>query len=73
MAQTRGIVAPSGISDDEVKFLEDMVLKAAATPEWKKFVADNFMEETLMNAAEFTAASERINNMFAKYLDKVGQ
>jgi len=73
MAQTRGIVAPGGISAEETKYLEEMVLKAAATPEWKKFVADNFMEETIMNAEEFTVASKRINDMFAKYLDQVGK
>lgn len=73
MAQTRGVVAPKGISAEEAKYLEEMVLKAAATPEWKKFVADNFMEETLMNSEEFLVASKRINDSFAKYLDQVGK
>jgi len=73
MAQTRGVVAPSGISTEQVKYLEDMFTKAAATPEWKKFVADNFMEETIMNSEKFTKESENISKMFEKYLSAVGK
>lgn len=73
LSQTRGIVAPAGISDEEVKFLENMFLKAAQTPEWKKFVADNYMEEVIMDSAEFTKVSEEINSMFSEYLDLIGK
>lgn len=73
MAQTRGIVAPSGLSAENVKYLEDMFAKAAATPEWKKFVADNFMEETIMMSEEFTKESETMSTMFEKYLGVVGK
>ncbi len=73
MAQTRGIVAPTGISAEQVKYLEDVFTKAAATPEWKKFVADNFMEETIMNSEQFTKESENISKMFEKYLSVIGK
>ena len=73
MAQTRGIVAPSGISAEDVKFLEDMFMKAAATPEWKKYLADNFMEESIMGSEEFTKESENISKMYEKYLSIVGK
>jgi len=73
LAQTRGIVAPSGLSEEEIKYLEEMCMKAAATPEWKKFVADNYMEETLMNSEDFTNASKNISDLFEKYLDMVGK
>lgn len=73
IAQTRGVVAPLGISTEEAKYLEDMFMKAAATPEWKKFLADNFMEETIMNSEQFAKESENSNKMYEKYLSAVGK
>jgi putative tricarboxylic transport membrane protein len=71
MAQVRGIVAPKEIPEEAKKYLEEMFLKAAETPEWKEFVAKNFMEENIMNSEEFTKQSEAQNEKFAKYLEKI--
>ena len=73
VAEKRGIVAPPGISPEQIKYLEDMFTKAIATPEWKKFLAANFMEEYIMNSEQFTKESANISANFQKYLDVVGK
>ncbi len=73
MAQTRGVVAPSGLEPAHVEYLEDMIMKAAATPEWKKFVADNFMDEMVLGSEDFTKESANISAKYEKYLDVIGK
>ncbi|AGA68319.1 hypothetical protein Desdi_0794 [Desulfitobacterium dichloroeliminans LMG P-21439] len=71
LSQLRGVVAPSGISQENVDYLHDMFKKATETPEWKEFVKNNFMEEKIMGPDEFLKASQAQNDMYAKYLDKI--
>lgn len=71
LSQLRGVVAPLDIPQEAVDYLYDMFKKAIDTPEWKEFVANNFMEEKIMGPDEFLKASEEQNAMYSKYLEKI--
>ena len=71
ISQGRGVVAPLDIPAENVKWLEDMFRKAIATPEWKEFLAKNYMEENVLGSEEFTKQSEKTSQMFEKYLSQI--
>lgn len=71
IAQARGVVAPLDIPAEAVTYLEDMFKKAAATPAWKEFIANNFMEEKILSAGDFAKASEETSKTYEKYLAKI--
>lgn len=71
ISQMRGIVAPLDIPAEAVKVLEETFLKTAETPEWKEFLAKNFMEPNVMNSAEFTKQSESISKKYEQYLAQI--
>ncbi|HHV64968.1 MAG TPA: tripartite tricarboxylate transporter substrate binding protein [Peptococcaceae bacterium] len=71
IAQARGVVAPLDIPEEAVAFLQDMFKKAIETPEWKEFLANNYMEEKVLIGEDFYKLSEEITSLFTKYLDKI--
>jgi|SRR5680860_61660 len=71
VSQLRGVVAPSGISAEDTKYLEDMFKKAAATPEWKDFVAKNYMSEKILGSADFLKQSVLQNDLWTQYVSKI--
>jgi putative tricarboxylic transport membrane protein len=73
ISQLRGVVAPLDIPADAAKVLEETFLKVAETPEWKEFLANNFMEPKVMNSEEFTKQSEAISKKYEQYLSKIPQ
>ena len=52
--QVRGIVAPPGISPAVVSYYEDIFAKMVKTPEWQKYLADNYFQDGFMRSAELS-------------------
>ena len=50
--QVRGVVAPPGISKENVAYWEDFFRRLTRTPSWQKYVVDNQFEDGYQNAAE---------------------
>jgi len=73
LSQLRGVVAPLDIPQEAVDYLYNMFKKAAETPEWKEFVANNFMEEKILGPEEFLKVSEEQNAIYSKYLSLIEQ
>jgi len=50
----RAIVAPKGLSADQVAYWEGVLRKATSTPEWKANVKKNFWFDDFVTSAQFT-------------------
>lgn len=48
----RGVVAPPGIPREAVAYWEDLFARFAKTPSWRKYLADNVLEDGFQRSAE---------------------
>ena len=49
----RGIFMSGGVSQDQVKYYDDLLDKVRQTPEWKKFMEDGAFNQTTMAGKEY--------------------
>jgi putative tricarboxylic transport membrane protein len=52
IANTRGILAPPGISKEAVEYWEDFFARLTKTPSWKKYVEENQVEDVFVKSRE---------------------
>ena len=50
--QVRGVVAPPGIPEENVRYWQELFHRLTQTPSWKKYVADNQFEDGYLGSAE---------------------
>jgi putative tricarboxylic transport membrane protein len=48
------VMAPKGLTPQQVRYWEDMIAKAAQTPEWKAYLAENYWIYTVQRSADAT-------------------
>jgi putative tricarboxylic transport membrane protein len=70
--QIRGAVAPPDVPRDVVKFWEDTFAKLVQTASWKKYLADNQVEEGYQNAADFAKSIDAIEKQLRPQLQEAG-
>lgn len=70
--QIRGAVAPPGTPREVVAFWEDTFAKLVQTASWKKYLADNQIEEGYQNAADFSRSIEAIEKQLRPQLEQAG-
>ena len=58
--QIRAVVAPPAIPKEALAYYEDLFNKLRQTASWKKYVADNQLEDSYSNGAELAKAIEAI-------------
>lgn len=58
--QIRAVMAPPGIPKEALAYYEDLFSKLRQTASWKKYVADNQLEDSYSNGAELGKAIEAI-------------
>jgi putative tricarboxylic transport membrane protein len=52
IANARGILAPPGVSKEVILFWEDFFARLTQTASWKKYVADNQVEDVFIKGGE---------------------
>jgi putative tricarboxylic transport membrane protein len=70
--QIRGVVAPPGTPREVVAFWEDAFARLVKTASWKKYLADNQVEEGYQPAAEFTQSIDAIEKQLRPQLQQAG-
>lgn len=68
LCQNRGIVAPLGIGEGEIAYLEDLFKRATQTPEWQEYLKSNSMIDKYLNAEQFTEVTGDISNIYEEYM-----
>lgn len=62
--QIRGVIAPPGISAAEIAYWDGVFAKLVKTKSWAKYVAENYLEDALMESAA-------LKPYFASYTDQL--
>jgi Uncharacterized protein conserved in bacteria len=70
--QIRGAVAPPGVPREVVAFWEDAFARLVQTQSWKKYLADNQVEEGYQNAADFAKSIDAIERQLRPQLEQAG-
>lgn len=70
--QVRGVVAPPGISADEVAYWEDVFHKLTQSASWKKFLKDNQFEDGYQNAAQLAKFYDQFTGQMRGILEEAG-
>ncbi|MGE0558171.1 MAG: Bug family tripartite tricarboxylate transporter substrate binding protein [Burkholderiales bacterium] len=68
----RAIVAPKGLSSDQVAYWEGVLRKATSTPEWKANVTKNFWFDDFVTSAQFTKDIDKDYNDIRAVLVDLG-
>lgn len=68
LAQNRGLVAPLGIGEEEISYLEDLFYKATQTQEWKDYLKENSMIDKYRNAEQYAEESPNISGIYEEYM-----
>ncbi len=56
----RGVIAPPGIARDVVEYWEDLFARMVKTEAWRRFVADNHLEEHYLRSGAIARLTEEI-------------
>ena len=70
--QIRGVVAPPAIPDEAAKYWEGVFDKLHQTPTWKKYIADNQLEEHFARGEEFRKAMKDIESQLRTEFQSAG-
>lgn len=62
--QVRGVVAPPGMPPEAVAYYEDLFMRLAKTPTWRKYLEDNQFEDGYMRSAE-------LSKFFGEFTDRM--
>ena len=74
LAQFRGIVAPKGVPQQAVTYLEDVCQKVSEQPEWKNdYLKKNMIENRFMNAKDYAEAIVDTTKMYEEFLAKIAR
>ena len=70
--QIRGAVAPPNEPKEVIAYWEGLFARLVQTPSWKKYLADNQVEEGYQNAADFTRSIATIEAELRPQLQQAG-
>jgi putative tricarboxylic transport membrane protein len=70
--QIRGAVAPPGVPKEVVAYWRERFAKLVQTPSWKKYLADNQVEEGYQDAADFAKSIDAIERQLRPQLEQAG-
>ncbi len=72
IANARGILAPPGLSQQVVTFWEDFFARLTQTASWKKYVADNQVEDVFIKSADLGPFLDEQTKLMRSVLQQAG-
>ncbi len=72
MPQVRGVVAPPGIPRENVQYWEGVFRRLTQTASWKKYIADNQLEDGYQTSAEFAKFYDEFTDRMREILKEAG-
>lgn len=72
IANARGILAPPGLSQPVATFWEDFFARLTQTASWKKYVADNQVEDVFIKSAELGPFFDEQTKLMRSVLQQAG-
>lgn len=72
IANARGILAPPGLSQEAVAFWEDFFARLTQTASWKKYVADNQVEDVFIKSADLGPFFDEQTKLMRSVLQQAG-
>lgn len=70
--QLRGVVAPPQMPDEAAKYWIDVFAKLRETATWKKYIADNQLEDHFVPGAQFKASMQDIEKQLRHEFQQAG-
>jgi putative tricarboxylic transport membrane protein len=72
IANVRGVVAPPQMPAAARAYWEDLFARLGATPSWRKYVADNQVEDVFLRGAELAPYLEEQTRLMGRVLREAG-
>ncbi len=72
IANARGLLAPPGVAQEVVAFWEDFFARLTQTASWKKYVADNQVEDVFIKSAELGPFLDEQTKLMRSVLQQAG-
>ena len=72
IANVRGVVAPPEAPAAASSYWEELFARLGATPSWRKYVADNQVEDVFLRAAELAPYLEEQTGLMRRVLREAG-
>jgi putative tricarboxylic transport membrane protein len=72
IANARGIVAPPGVAKEVITFWEDFFARLTQTASWKKYVADNQVEDVFIKSADLGPFLDEQTKLMRSVLQQAG-
>lgn len=72
IANVRGVVAPPGMTAAASSYWEDLLARLGATPSWRKYVADNQVEDVFLRGAALAPYLEEQTGLMRRVLREAG-
>ena len=70
--QARGVLAPPGVSKEVVQYWEDLFGRFTKTASWKKYLADNQLEEAFLKSQELAGFWSKQTDLLRNLLQEAG-
>ena len=68
----RNVLGPKGMAADKVNYWDEVFARMVATPEWQRFMQNNFWEDHFMRSSESAAFLKERNAAFQTVLSELG-
>lgn len=72
VAAWRGVVAPAGLTDEQVEFWSNAIQQISQTERWKQTLAEEFMLDIYMNSEETGEFLAQQSESYAAMIDALG-
>ena len=72
IANARGIIAPPGVAKEVITFWEDFFARLTQTASWKKYVADNQVEDVFIKSADLGPFFDEQTKLMRSVLQQAG-
>jgi putative tricarboxylic transport membrane protein len=72
IANVRGIVAPPGMPAAAAAYWEELFARLGATPSWRKYVADNQVEDVFLRGTGLAPYLEEQTGLMRRVLREAG-
>ena len=72
IANARGILAPPGVSKEVIVFWEDFFARLTQTASWKKYIADNQVEDVFIKGGELGPFLDEQTKLMRSVLQQAG-
>ena len=72
IANARGILAPPGVALEVIAFWENFFARLTQTASWKKYLADNQVEDVFLNSADLVPFFDEQTELMRKVLSQAG-